>query len=152
MVRAQPQHRKYFVDVYSRIHKNMHISCCWLQYAKIMAISFGTVHADNSSYLTSYFSCNMSSDTIYWGVHSRFHLGRPLKQQYEHMPRKLWWQISVTVLMIVHGAITDSIFALRNVATHYVHIVDIRDVVMPLTHCGLVTPYGGGDLGQHWFM
>ena len=22
---------------------------------------------------------------------------------------------------------------------------------MALTHCGLVTPYGGRDLGQHWF-
>ena len=53
--------------------------------------------------------------------------------------------------MIVHDAITENIFALGKVATRYVHIVYTSDVIMPLINCGLVTPHGGGDLGQHWF-
>ena len=29
--------------------------------------------------------------------------------------------------------------------------VDITHYRQTLTHCGLETPYGGRDLGQHWF-
>ena len=30
-------------------------------------------------------------------------------------------------------------------------LVLVGAIITHLTHCGLVTPYGGRDLGQHWF-
>ena len=29
-------------------------------------------------------------------------------------------------------------------------LLKFRTIISPLTHCGLVTPYGDIDLGQHW--
>ena len=40
---------------------------------------------------------------------------------------------------------------LANTIMKYSICSEIRSVVAELTHCGLETPYGGRNLGQHWF-
>ena len=56
---------------------------------------------------------------------------------------------------------SETIYLDVAIAAHMLHPVDeFRDasfthlkanIQWTLTHCGLVTPYGGKDLGQHWF-
>ena len=37
-----------------------------------------------------------------------------------------------------------------NMQAHKQYMWHYGDILLPLTHCGLATPYGDIDLGQYW--
>ena len=60
-----------------------------------------------------------------------------LNEVYWHLAEE---NFTETVLNVTHYKVSEN-YKFENTATG----------ANEFTHCGLVTPYGGMDLGQHWF-
>ena len=87
-----------------------------------------------------------------------FNMGIPIPGKDDlYIEMRPWWKTRTCSSYIVVTMVLDylSMFELWEISDHGIDIVLLEYCIQisapeGLTHCGLVTPYGYRDLGQHW--